>query len=245
MVHERNRELPPPPQEAASVAAACQSAIRQERARLSRELHDTLIQDLHRVVLGVEQVILIIRDGARAEAAIELLRGVQETARSGADEARRWLQDLGPSLLNTLGIELALSQLAMTTTAATGVLTTFAATGSHACGPETERALYRIAQEAVSNACRHANAKSIEIQLTRTARCADLSISDDGKGFVVPHSGRENSYGLKNMHARAEKVGGILGIVSRPGQGTTVGVTVARPVPPLLIEPGPVARSIA
>jgi two-component system sensor histidine kinase UhpB len=89
---------------------------------------------------------------------------------------------------------------------------------------DVQLVIYRVAQEALSNAARHSDAKRVEVALRRSERGADLSVSDDGRGFAFERS--ESGLGISGMRERALLVGGDLTIESRPEEGTTVRLRV-------------------
>ena len=223
----------------------------EERARLAREIHDTLAQGLTAIGLQVEGALRALgSDPARAR---ERLNRALATARESLEEARRSVQDLRAASLAGRPLPEALAALARTFTSDTGVRVHVRTIGSAAGGTpaiasaggegsrlplRVEAELYRIAQEALANVQKHARAQEVEITLRRTPRSLRLTVHDDGRGTaraddraaVDRESQTDGSgHGIQGMRERAELLGGSLRIASRPGRGTTVVATVPLP----------------
>jgi two-component system NarL family sensor kinase len=167
------------------------------------------------------------------DAARHQLDRADETARRGLTEARRSLQDLRASPLRDLGLVLALQELARTAAERSGAaLVLDLAEGLEAGVPSTvEQGMYRIAQEALENVARHAEAKTITLRLLQTRDNLALAIEDDGRGLELEDdslSGAETGgrMGLRGMHERASVIGGRLLVESEAGQGTKIRLTV-------------------
>lgn len=194
----------------------------EERARIAREIHDTLAQDLTAVVLQLEGALnQLDHDPQRAR---QRLERALATTRSSLEEARRSVLDLrGGSLPRPL--PQALSALARSFTSETGVRVQVVTAGGTQLSARAESELFRIAQEALSNVRRHAQAHSVEISLQRRGDALRLSIRDDGRGFE-PASVGEGHHGLLGMRERARLLGGKLRVVAHPGRGTRITATV-------------------
>jgi signal transduction histidine kinase len=201
----------------------------EERARIARELHDDLQQGL--AAITMEAVAVRQRlPGAEAE----VLRGLASIERIGGQmitSTRRIVQDLRPQVLEDLGLVSAIEWLASQFTQRTGVSCTVDAASPDAqeeaglvsLGP----CLYRVAQEALNNVAKHAGAKSVRIVLaTDDAGRLRLAISDDGAGIAAGRQGAVGAFGLLGMRERVRAAGGTLRVSSRPGQGTTIEVSV-------------------
>jgi signal transduction histidine kinase len=140
--------------------------------------------------------------------------------------------DLRASMFEEQGLGAALRAGAKTWTAGTGVETEVDVNGPEDALPEqVEQNLLRIAQEAVTNALKHAAATKIRIRLIREARGVSLRIEDNGRGFdpedaFSPHAGH---FGVLGMRERAERLGGSMRLTSSPGEGTAVEVTAPLP----------------
>lgn len=205
-------------------------AAERERGRWARELHDESLQELAglRILLANAKR----SDGEESERLItEAEARVDETI--GA--MRRLIADLRPAALDELGLEAALGALVerVTTGGKGGSLavevdvdlaweagrppTRFVA--------ETEEAMYRVVQEALNNAIQHSGAEKVTIQATEVGgNVVELKIIDDGTGFDPDE--KMTGFGLRSMRERAALVGGVIELQSRPGEGTTVKVTI-------------------
>ena len=197
----------------------------EERARIAREIHDTLVQALTAIALQLEGAVRKFEDSPQR--ARDRLQRALDLARQSLDDARRSVLNLRGTPPAGRPLREALAALGRGLTAETGVRVRVRASGTHALASRTEAELLRIAQEALTNVHRHAHARAVEITLTTTARRIRLSIQDDGRGFsstAVP-SGR---LGIVGMRERAQALGGSLRLVSRPGRGTTITASVPR-----------------
>ena len=199
--------------EAARTALAAQEA---ERLRVARELHDEIGQTLTAVTIQAERA----ADGD-AEHAPEALRNVAHSVRESLDEVRRIARELRPEALDDLGLVNALIALCNRMSTADGPLIRRELQGKLPPLPEeVELVLYRIAQESLTNALRHANAKSVTIWLEGDADSVALRVSDDGDG--MPRRLPDGTAGLAGMRERALLVGGRFAIDSVPRRGTDV-----------------------
>jgi signal transduction histidine kinase len=196
-----------------------QLTVSRERNRLARELHDTLAHTLSGLAVQLE-AIMTIWEGLprRAEAMLE--RALSMT-RKGLQETRRALQDLRAAPLEDVGLALAIRGLAEGLAARYGFELTLAI-DEHLSdlAPEVEQCYYRVAQEALENAARHANASTVSLTLARNGDRVLLKVVDDGAGFEAADA--EEGLGIKGMVERAELIGGELHVETQPGQGTTV-----------------------
>lgn len=216
--------------ERARLAEANVGAARlEERARLARDLHDTLTQGLTAIGLHVEAAMSHMRERP-ADGAEKELERVLEITRSNLDEARRSLRDLRSSPLEGKPLAEALGALGRQLTADTGVRVTLQIRSNVPIPPEVETAFFRIASEALTNVRRHAHARDVTITLAASRRTATLTIADDGQGFKVnQRQGQEaqDTYGIQGMRERARLLGGRLTIRSSKERGTLVRVTCA------------------
>lgn len=202
-----------------------QLATSRERNRLARELHDTLAHSLSGIAVQLEAV-RTLWDDDRAEARVMLERALAD-ARGGLGEARRAIGTLRASPLEDLGLAGALEQLGQTVAARNGLaVTTAIADNIGGLDPEIENATYRIADEALTNVGRHAEAATVAIDLRRKSGKIRLSISDDGHGFDATAASPDGHMGIDGMRERAQLVGGSLEITSDNG-GTSVLFEVA------------------
>lgn len=210
-------------------AARKQAGIIEERARLAREIHDTLAQGLAAIVLHLETADTLL-DGSASDQGRQHLRRACDLARANLEEARRSVRDLRAAPLASLDLPRALERLAQTTTEATGIRVRCEI--EHPSGrlpAPVEAGLYRIAQEALANAVRHAAPTAVTIRLVADGASVRLSIADDGHGFDPNTAGdatEGKGFGILGMRERAALLGGSLEIQSRPLSGTQVIVTV-------------------
>jgi signal transduction histidine kinase len=201
--------------------------ISRERNRLARELHDTLAHSLSALTVQLEAVRTlwdVDPRGARA-----MLDSADEAARRGLREARRALRDLRASPLQDLGLPLAVGELAETTSRRTGAELTLNLPRQLAGNPppEVEQGIYRIAQEALENIVRHAQASAIVVSLEQEDGALRLEVEDDGLGVgqAGDWAGLEH-LGIRGMVERAQLIGGRLEIRDREGKGTRVTLVV-------------------
>ncbi|MFC2030847.1 sensor histidine kinase [Chloroflexota bacterium] len=205
--------------------------ISRERNRLARELHDTLAHSLSAVTVQLEAVRSLWQ--VDPERARTILDQADETARTGLTEARRALQALRASPLQDLGLVLALRELAESAAERSGAsleLDLPTQMEGH-LEPIVEQGAYRIAQEALENIVRHAQAGLIAVRFEQRSDVLELSIEDDGLGLDAEAlspagEGEEGNLGIRGMQERADLIDGQLQISSREGQGTEVSLTV-------------------
>ncbi len=199
------------------------AAQEDERKRISRELHDETAQSLTTLLVRLKIL-------ERAKTANELrgqLHDLRELTVETLEAVRKLATELRPSALDDLGLVAALEGYAESYASRMPVKIDFAATGFDAVDrlpPQVELVLYRVAQEALTNAARHAEAQHVTIHLTRTERSVTATVVDDGRGFDVDAvmRSRERGLGLFGMQERLALVQGQLTIESQRGQGTRV-----------------------
>jgi signal transduction histidine kinase len=198
---------------------AVTQAQEEERARISRELHDETVQTL--IALGHKaQMAQRSFDRATPQTSQHITE-LRQMIREAVEEVRRFSQALHPHYLDELGLVTALETIAREAGAQFSI-----AGVPHPMQPEIELALYRIAQEAVNNARRHAQAESIDVELLFNAASVVLRVTDNGQGFEVPaylnDLTRTGHFGLIGMQERAQLVNGHLEVLSALGKGTTI-----------------------
>lgn len=215
--------------EARQLTTRILQAQEEERKRIARELHDETAQSLSTLLINLD----LLEPHIPADAS--LLRAgferVGEIARRTLDETRALSHDLRPTILDDVGLEAALRWFAAEFQRTFGteveVVTRFEADARLA--PETEVALFRIAQEALTNCGKHARAEHVRVTLLVEEHAISLQVQDDGIGFDperVQQPTRLGRLGLYGMAERAELLGGTLQITAAPGRGTCVALTV-------------------
>ncbi|HUB32960.1 MAG TPA: ATP-binding protein, partial [Bryobacteraceae bacterium] len=206
------------------------SLVLEERARLAREIHDTLAQGFVGISSQLDAVAMAMPEDATP--ARKFLDMARRMARHSLTEARRSVMDLRSSVLEGQDLAAALQSGTRMWTAGSGVDVDVEVSGDQIELPqEYEQHLLRIAQEAVTNALKHAAARRILIRLHTEARKLYLRIKDNGRGFEQQDvfSSVGGHFGLLGMRERAERLGGQLRLASHPGEGTEVEVMVPLP----------------
>ena len=206
---ERNREL----------------SVLEERSRLARDLHDAVSQKLFSLRARARAAAVLAgreagRNAGRAAAEMEAVAALGAEAHA---ELRAVIDGLAPPDLGESGLAESLRRYAVLAGRAHGVTVRFTAAELPAPGEDQDAALYRVAQEALHNALRHAGATRIGVTLSRTPRRVILEVTDDGSGFAP---GAPGGLGFASMRGRAASAGGTLTIRSAPGAGTTVRLAV-------------------
>ncbi len=200
-------------------ALAAQEA---ERHRIAQELHDEVGQRLTVVLLGLAE----LQRRAPGELASDLTE-LRESTRAGLDDVRRVARQLRPGVLEDLGLLNALAALANDFSQhSTASVRRLVAPGLPELSPEAELVVYRVAQEALTNAARHSGASEVRMSLGRVGGNVVLEVSDDGRGGGPLTPGA----GIRGMRERALLVGGELN-VDRTARGTVVRLAVPHGVP--------------
>ena len=204
--------------------------VLEERARLAREIHDTLAQGFVGISSQLDAVAMCLPD--ETSSARKFLDMARRMARHSLTEARRSVMDLRAAALEGQDLASALESGTKMWTAGSGVELKVDVSGDRLdLSQEMEQHLLRIAQEAVTNVLKHAGASRIAIKLHTEARKLYLRIVDNGRGFDQQgvFSSLGGHFGLIGMRERAERLGGELRLASEPGGGTEVEVTVPLP----------------
>lgn len=197
-----------------------------ERIRLSMDLHDGPIQKLTALAFNLDRLARRIDHDEIAEARV-LMGDVRVSLSAEMESLRRLMVDLRPPVLNEGGLSAALNDAAERVLAETPTAWVVSCEiEKHQLAPELETVIYRVANEALVNAHKHAQAARVDIQVGASdAKTLRLVVADDGKGFDVdsveqtPEGGR---YGLLGMEERVAGLGGTCRVTSRPGFGTRV-----------------------
>jgi signal transduction histidine kinase len=208
-LYERSREL----------------SVVQERSRLARDLHDAVTQKLFSIRAHARAAAVLAArepvDAGRVRAEIEV---VGELGAEAHAELRAVIDGLAPPDLEAAGLAESLRRYAVLAGRAHGVPVTFTAACVPVLAPAAEAALYRVAQEALHNALRHAAASGVRMTLSKTARQVVLEVADDGRGFVPETAAI--GLGLASMRERAAAAGGRL-TISSGAKGTVVRMAVS------------------
>ncbi len=201
-------------------------AVLGERARIAREIHDTLAQGFVAVSVHLELVAQLMRNSA--DAAREQLARAQALVRSSLEDARTSIWELRSQGAEREDLAVRILKMAEETTSRSGARARvqMQVTGTnHPLDEDVERELMRIAREAVTNAVRHGDAENIVLRLEFEGSMFGMEIRDDGRGFAgTPPDGSSGHFGLTGMRERAEAIGATLTVESNPGEGTTVRV---------------------
>ncbi len=206
-----------------------QLGVMQERTRLAREIHDTLAQGLSGIVLKLETVEALMETKASAPPIPGLIAQALQLARENLEEARQSVFDLRASPLQQNNLVEALEKLVRKSAQENHLDIRFFTDGyEKSLSLRIETGLYRIAQEALANAVKHADATGIQVTLQQTTQEVHLTVQDDGKGFEVASLPAER-FGLTGLNERVRLLQGALDILSSPDQGTTVKVSIPLP----------------
>jgi signal transduction histidine kinase len=202
------------------------SAQEDERRRIARDLHDEIGQALTSLLIGLRTV----ADAATLEAARGRVEDLRRIAVGTLEEVRRLARGLRPSVLDDLGLAAALERYAADYSQAHSIAVKVEADPDGRRLPgEVETALYRIAQEALTNTAKHATAGHVHLVVERQPAAVRLVVSDDGRGFRCPEPDAGGHLGLSGMRERAALLNGSVVVESDPDQGTRVSVTIPCP----------------
>ncbi len=196
------------------------AAQEEERLRIAREMHDQIGQTLTALTIEAERAA-----GTDGPVDREVLDRLAHAALESLEHVRRIGRELRPEALDDLGLGNALIALCRRASAQSGLRVAHElGHGAPSLRPEVELVVYRVAQEAVTNALRHARASQIVVELRATASAVELIVRDDGQG--LPETLPDDTAGLSGMRERALLVGGRLGLESDRGQGTEVRLSI-------------------
>ncbi|WP_102026676.1 sensor histidine kinase [Salirhabdus sp. Marseille-P4669] len=200
-------------------------AQEEERRKLSREIHDGPAQSLANVMLRSELIERTFRERG-IEEAIQEVRSVKQMVKSALFEVRRIIYDLRPMALDDIGVIPTLRRYLKTVEEYSKNEIKFVAIGEERrLDPKYETALFRLVQEAVQNAVKHANATLIQVNFELTPRCVNIIVVDNGVGFNTDEKTR-SSFGLIGMKERVEILNGELEISSKEKEGTKIAIKV-------------------
>jgi len=200
-------------------------AVLDERQRLAHEMHDTLAQSF----AGIGFQLQAIRDEINDKTAMDRELDLAATlVRRSHEEAKRSIAALRPELLESVGLLQALDQSAKTMVAGGTIrVKAFSSGEAHSIPVRISDTLFRIGQEALANAVRHANPSALSISVIYGEKTLELLVEDNGKGFNV---GSDSAgFGIRGMRKRADIISAELQIRSAPGQGTVIRATAPMP----------------
>ncbi len=203
---------------------AGQDARLAERARISRELHDAISQDLFSLRLLAYGLQDALPEGSESQVQVTTL---ERTTRRVIHEMRALLLELRPTSLEQLGLAEALRDLVASYDERLEITVT-SDIALVSLQPEAEHALLRVAQEALANAVRHANATCIRLVLGLLEHGVRLTVRDNGTGFVLDESQKQHGLGLSSMQERIRELHGTFTLQTAPGQGTEIVVELPR-----------------
>lgn len=213
-----------------TLAKAVWKVQEEERRRLARELHDDIGQTLTALANQLQR----IADDADAQDNVGLAQRLGEAleiTRGALRDTRELSRLLRPTLLDDLGLDVALGWLARTLGERSQLTIEYSSTlGEQRLSADIETLVFRVTQESLTNVIRHSGADEAQVRLTRAGNLLRLQVSDDGRGFDPadlnnPERAGE-SLGVRGMRDRAELFGGRLEIHSAPGEGTRVMLVV-------------------
>lgn len=199
-----------------------------ERNRLAREVHDGPAQVIAHILLGMEHSITLAQQ-QNTERLLDLLRMLRDSSKTGLHEVRRFIADLRPPALEQQSLDAALKDLCARFTSAGVITVRCEGMALPRLATEQEIVLYRIVQEALNNATKHARKANVVVHYAAVKGQIVLLIRDDGPGFdmrTVAARTQGKHWGLASMRERAELVGAQLVVNSTVGQGTEIRVTL-------------------
>jgi signal transduction histidine kinase len=221
--------------QAERLAAQVLMAQEEERRRVARELHDEAGQALTAVVIGLERGLASMPETYATDLPVQprqLVSNLRDLAAQTLDEVRRLALELRPSLLDDLGLVAALRQYVRSTEERAGLATQLTVVGFDQDGdgrlpPEVETALFRIAQEALTNAIRHAHASAVHVRLRRAESSVTLEVRDDGIGLNAAIGADAGGHlGIFGMRERARILNGDFQAAPVSPRGTLVRVRI-------------------
>lgn len=199
------------------------TAQESERARIARHLHDDVNQRLAAISIELSG---LRRRFANTPDLLDEVAALQELTFSLVDEIRELSHELHPAVLRHVGLVAALQRGCDEFGGQYGIPTRLEVREIDGVSHEIALCLYRATQEALRNVARHANARRVEVSLTRARRGVELRIADDGKGFDLQEVRRQAGLGLIDIDERVRLVGGSVSIDTQPGKGTVLIVRV-------------------
>lgn len=195
----------------------------EERTRIARDLHDRIGQSLAYLAFELDR---IVRKDSKEQAVTEDLAGLRDDVRGVVREVRDTLYDLRTDVSDEHTVDHVLREFASRVEERTGLTVQVRVQETARLPRVPERELWRIAQEAIVNAERHADADRIDVFWFSDGAGAVVEVRDDGRGMAEGRIGRFDSYGMLGMRERAASIGASLTVESRPGQGVNIRATL-------------------
>jgi two-component system, NarL family, sensor histidine kinase UhpB len=221
-------------EQAERLAAQVIMAQEDERRRVARELHDEAGQALTAVIIGLERGLASMPEVYASDLPVQprqLISNLRDLAAQTLDEVRKLALELRPSVLDDLGLVAALRQYVRSVEERSGLTVGLTITGwdeqvDARLPAEVETALFRIAQEALTNAIRHAHASSVLLRLRRSASAVALEVRDDGVGIGASPPSEGEHLGMFGMRERARLLGGEFNTAPVSPRGTLIRVSI-------------------
>jgi two-component system, NarL family, sensor histidine kinase UhpB len=224
---ESERQLRESEERLRQLAARVQTAREEERAEVSRELHDQLGQTLTALKLEVNRAAAAFASERSDVTTVDRLQPVVELADLAIGMVKRISARLRPATLDHLGLAEAIKWEAVTFKQRTGIRCSVRANRRQTrLTPDQQTALFRIVQEALNNVVCHANASSVHVSMRETDTDVELKVRDNGRGISTAQTAAPGSLGLLGMKERAALIGGTVNIAGQRGKGTLVSVHV-------------------
>lgn len=211
------------------------TAIENERNRIARDLHDGPVQGVSAASLSLEAALLMFQAGETL-AGFEVLSRIREELADEADALRRLMSGLRPPVLEERGLLPAIRDTIGRFDAEQGARAVLQGTIEHPLSPETETLAYRVVQEALTNAAKHASPSTVTVVVHSDPTQVQVEVSDDGVGFDPSHARdflQAGRVGLASMRERVELAGGTFTVRSSAGRGTTIAASL--PVDPAVV----------
>lgn len=224
LLEDRNLRLQESEQSLRHLSGQLIDAQEEERKRIARELHDDLNQqvaDLGISLSNIKRGVPVSMEGVRGE-----LASMQNRLLTLSDGLRHVSHELHPGMLELFGLVAALKSHCKEFSAITHLPVEFQADCGEPVAPDAALSIYRITQEALRNTAKHSRATQARVSLIKAGNLLRLEVSDDGVGFDVPQALAQGGLGLRSMEERVWLVHGKLDVISRPGEGTALTVTI-------------------
>ena len=210
------------------IAEASARAALEERQRLARDLHDSVTQSLYSVTLLAEVARRRAQAGDAA-ATLEQINRLGQLSQQCLREMRLLVYELRPAMVEEVGLIGALRQRLEAVEQRSGVSVQLAADDDSHIPPGVQNELFRVAEEALNNALKHAHASCLTVRLHTHAEQIELEVADNGRGFDPDIAAGSGGQGLANMRERVTRLGGRFTIDTAPGQETTIRVRLGLP----------------